>query len=129
MNKYILLFLISFLSITAFGQNKRGPQLTEIYFTNTAGEKITGTVSPDEKIVYMVIKSVNAIGEKVVIKMDEDEDYFYKNEFLGGGTSFKFKIKENTQKIKLEIYNPRIKKHVRRRKKIEGYKKALDAKQ
>ncbi len=129
MIRYTTLLFLFIFTLTATAQYKRAPKLNKIYFTNKLGEEITGTVKVEEKIVYMVIESVNAIGEKVVIKMDEGEDYFYKNEFLGGGSSFKFKIKENTQKIKLEIYNPRIKKHVRRRKKKEGYFKAKDAKE
>ena len=128
MNKLFLFLLIFSISTAVNAQKENEPFLKEIYFTNKAGEKITGTVSVDEKIVLMVIESENAIGEKVVIKMDEDENYFYKNKFLGAGSSFKFKIKENTQKIKLEIYNPRIKKHEKRRRKIEGYKIAEDAK-
>ncbi|MGB0882011.1 MAG: hypothetical protein ACPGSO_03580 [Vicingaceae bacterium] len=129
MYRYIIFILISFFSITATAQKENSPELKEIYFTNKVGEKITGTVKVEEKIVYMVIESANAIGQKVVITMDEDENYFYKNNFLSGGSSFKIKIKENTQKIKLEIYNPRINKHIRRRKKIEGYKEAQDAKE
>ena len=80
-------------------------------------------------MVYMVIESENAIGKKVVITMDEGEDYFYKKEFLGAGSSFKIAIKENTQKIKLIIYNPSNKKHLKLRKLYKGARKAKDAKQ
>lgn len=128
MNKTILLQFMLLLSITINAQKDSVPQLKEIYFTNKLGEKITGTVSVSEKMVYMVIVSANAIGEKVVIKMDEGEDYFYKKEFLGAGSSFKIAIKENIQKVKLVIYNAHKKKHVKRRMKIEGSAKAEDAK-
>jgi hypothetical protein len=128
MHRFFLLLLIVSITTSVKSQIGNGPYLDEIYFMNRSGEKIKGTVSVDEKIVYMVIESKNAIGEKVVLTMDEGEDYFYKKQFLGAGSSFKILIKENTQKVKLTIYNAHKKKHVNRREKIEGYSKPEDAK-
>ncbi|MDG1477156.1 MAG: hypothetical protein P8Q14_08425 [Vicingaceae bacterium] len=129
MKKYTLLLFILIISITTKAQKENKPELKEIYFINKTGERITGSVSVDEKIVFMIIESVNAIGEKVVIKMDEGEDYFYKNEFLGAGSSFKIPIKKNTQKVKLIIYNAQKNKHVKRRIKKEENAEAADAQQ
>lgn len=129
MIKTALLSLFTVITLFVAAQKENAPQLNEIYYTNTRGEKITGTVSVDEVMVFMIIKSTYAIGKEVLIKMDEGENFFYDNKFLGGGSSFKIFITENTQQIALEIYNPRNNKHVRKRKRIEGTKKAKDAKQ
>ncbi len=127
--KNILLLLIIIISITANAQQENSPELKEIYFTNKAGEKITGSLTVAEKVVYMVIESANAIGEKVVLKMDKDESYFYKKKFLAEGDSIKILIKKDIQKVKLVIYNPNKKSHVKRRtgKKLRATK-AKDAK-
>ncbi|NQX98228.1 MAG: hypothetical protein HRT73_10160 [Flavobacteriales bacterium] len=124
MERNILLLFIFIITITANAQKDNDPQLKEIYFTNRAGEKITGKVKVADKWVYMVIESANAIGEKVVLKMDEDENYFYKRKFLGEGDSIKILIKKDIQKVKLVIYNANNKKHVKRRtgKKIRATK-------
>tara|TARA_B110000091_G_C13545093_1_gene362076 strand:- start:344 stop:604 length:261 start_codon:yes stop_codon:yes gene_type:complete len=80
MKRNILLLLILIVTITANAQKDNEPLLKEIYFTNRAGEEIPGKVKVSDKWVYMVIESTNAIGEKVVLKMDEDGEYFYKKE-------------------------------------------------
>lgn len=123
MKKYVLLILITIITIAANAQKDSAPDIKEIYYTNKAGEKITGIVLGKEKVVYMVIESANIIGKEVVIKMDEGEEYFYKKRFLKGGSSFRLIIKKDTQKVKLVVYNSRIKKHVKRRLRKESFPK------
>lgn len=115
MKKSILLLVVLIISISANAQKDSEPELKEIYFTNKAGEKITKSVTVADKMVYMVIESADAIGERVVLTMDKDESYFYKGKFLGEGDSIKILIKKDIQKVKLVIYNPNKKKHVKRR--------------
>ena len=128
MKKSILFLLLFIINITVNAQEEAGPQIHEMYFTNLDGEKISGTVNPDFGMVYLVISSSNSIGKKALITMDEDEEYIYKKKFLGEGSSIEITINDDIHKVEFTIYNPRNKKHVKKRKKVEGFKKAKDAK-
>ena len=129
LKKKLLLIILLVVSFSAYAQEEKEPFMEEIYFTNANGERITGSVSLSDEFVYLNIVSTNAIGEKVVLTMDEDEEYLYKKKFLAGGSSVKFLIKEDLQKVKLTIYNPNKKKHVKRRMKSLGYSAAEDVKE
>lgn len=115
--KNIITIVLLSMSCFAFAQETPEPFMKEIYFENKEGQRIEDAVSISEKFVYLVIVSENAIGEKVVLKMDEDEEYIYKRKFLAGGSSVKFKVKHDIQKVKLTIFNTNIKKHRRRQAK------------
>lgn len=116
MKKNILFLLTCIITIAVNAQQESNPQIKEIYFVDRSGEKIIGSVTIDEKIVYMIIVTANAKGENLIITMDEEDgDYFYKNKFLEKGSSIDILIKKDIQKVKLVIYNGGIKKHVKRR--------------
>lgn len=127
MKNNILVLLITIMSSAAIAQNDLEPQFIDFYFTDKAGEKITGSVTVADKLVFLYIITENAKGEDVVLTMDEDEEYFYKKQFLAGGSSVKFPVKKDIEKVKLVIYNPGNKKHVKRRMEAEGYTTAEDA--
>ena len=129
MKKLILLPLFLFLSLSSYAQNELEPELKEVYFIDKNGERIEGSVSPDEGFIYLVIVSNNAIGEKVNITMDENESYFYKKQYLKEGSTIKIPISNDQEKVKLVIYNAAKKKHYKLKMKAEGSTQAEDAKE
>lgn len=127
MKTIFLLALLSFGLLTDAQENEK-TDIKSIYYINQAGEKIEGDIDLEEEFVYLVIESSNSIGKEVLLTMNEGEEFFYENQLLLSGSSVTFPITEDIQKVKLTIYNPRSKKHFKKRKKIEGFKKAKDAK-
>lgn len=128
MNKISLLALLLGLCLSLHAQEKPEPHFEEYYFLDKKGERLEGSVTVDEKYIYLVIVSSNAIGDKVVLTLDKDEKYFYKKDLLLGGTSVKFPIKSDIEKIKLVIYNPNKKKHVKLKAKTEANLAVTDTK-
>lgn len=127
MQTTIITLLLCLTWTLTFSQEENEPWMEEIYFTDQAGERITGSVSYSDKFVYLNIVSKRAIGEVVKITMDKDEEYFYKKKFLSEGSFIKIPIKADLEQVKLIIYNPTKKKHVKRRRKQMGEGKAKDA--
>lgn len=93
------------------------PRLTGYHFTDKEGRKIKGDVNPAQEYIYLVVLSENAIGEKVTIAMDEkaETDYIYNGAYVS--EKLRFKICNNQQKLKLEIYNANNKRHKRLKEK------------
>lgn len=118
----LLILFILFTVQQLSAQEKTAPHFEEYYFLSKKGEKIEGSVSVGQKKVYLLIISSNAHGEKVILTMDKDENYFYKRTLLLGGTSVKFPIKKDVEKIKLVIFNPDKKRHVKKQKNAEEAK-------
>jgi len=125
----LLLFVIAmfYQSINVIAQDKPDPSFVEIYFENREGERVTEVTYSDE-YVYMVIVSKNAIGEKFIMELDEeDEDYIYKKKYLSTGSRVEEKIKGDIHKIKLIIFNPANKQHIKIRKKYYKKRKKKEA--
>lgn len=128
MKKQTLFFLILCFGLSLRAQVEAKPDIDRIYYINQAGEKIEGTISVEEEFVYLIIESRNSIGKDVLLTLDEDEEFFYGKDLLLGGSSVTFPITADVQQVKLVLYNPKIKKHYKKRKKLEGFKNAKDAK-
>ena len=99
-------------------KNEGEPQFKDYYFTDKDGNKITGSVTPSLKYIYLNIITENAIGEKVNLNLDDDEteiDYIYKGTYLSEGLSFK--VRKDVEKVKLHIYDDGKKKHRRLKEK------------
>ncbi len=112
----IFISLISIIDIQAQKKEKPDPEMIEAYFTdkdnNRLGEDISLTHS--DGYIYMYLVTRNAIGEKVTIDLDDDDTgYIFKREYLTANSKIKFKIKNDLNKIKLVIFNPNKKKHLR----------------
>ena len=115
---FFLFCFISFFSITSYAQsNPPDPEIKDIYFTNREGEKVE-QVTYDDKFVYMVVETKNAIGEELVLELDEEDgEFIYKKTFMTANSKLEFDIKKDIERIKFIIYNPGKKKHVRIREK------------
>lgn len=117
--KKLLLFIITiiaFIQITN-AQEELEPEFIDYYMTYRSGERATGKVSPSDKVIFLHIITKRAIGDKIVLNIDEDIDYFYKKQYFKAGSSFKFPVKKDVEKIKLVIFNRSNKKHVKRKSK------------
>lgn len=129
MKNYTLLsILLLCFTFSLHAQEVAKPDIDRIYYINQAGETIEGDISVEEEFVYLIIESRNSIGKDVLLTLDEDEEFFYEDKLLLGGSSVTFPITADVQQVKLVLYNPRIKKHYKKRKKLEGFKNAKDAK-
>ncbi len=110
----LLTILISLNSCALFkpAKNEGEPQFKDYFFTDKEGNKITGSVKPSLKYIYLNIITENAIGEKVNLNLDQGEtetDYIYRGEYLNKGLSFK--VRKDVEKVKLHIYDADNKKH------------------
>jgi len=114
------ILLVSTSTLNAQENNTPDPEFKGYHFENREGEKITGSVTYRDKVVFLVLETANAIGEEVILEFDEkDEDYIYKRNYIVPGKPVSFKIKKNIQKEKFVIYNPNKKRHRRFKKKAE----------
>ncbi len=110
-------------ALSAQKKEKPSPEFKEMYFENMDGERIT-SARVEDKIVYLVVETANAIGEKVKLRLDEEDgDYIYQGEYLSSNDEIEFKIKNEIQKMKFIIYNESIKKHRKLKEKAEESKK------
>ncbi len=87
------------------------PRFIDYYFTDKYGKKITQQVSPKKKFIYLVVITENAIGEGVTLTMNEksETDFIYNGTYISD--KIHFKIKNNKQKLKLDIYNRKKRYH------------------
>ena len=115
----LLLILLISITFLATAQEELKAEYKDVYFTNRAGEKLGENISLEEKVVFMTIETANAIGEKVVITLEEGEDFFYKKKYLHGGDVITIYLKSDLHKEKFVLYNPTVKKHVKRKTKQE----------
>lgn len=122
----ILFLFILFTSLTAIAQKDIEPELKRAFFTFRNGEEVTGEVNRSDKFIYLNIETAHAKGETIVLELDEDHDYLYKNKFLAKGSSIQFLVKKDIARAKLVIYNPSIKKHKRLKEKSKAQIKAAD---
>ncbi len=110
-------------ALSAQKKEKPSPEFKEMYFENMDGERIT-SARVEDKIVYLVVETANAIGEKVKLRLDEEDgDYIYQGKYLSANDEIEFKIKSEIQKMKFIIYNESIKKHRKLKEKAEQSKK------
>lgn len=107
---FLSLFFVS-CSVCKPIKNQGEPRFTGYHFIDKDGKKITGSVTPEQEYIYLVVLSENAIGEKVTIDMDKntETDYIYNGAYVS--EKLRFKICNNEQKLKLEIYNSNNKRH------------------
>ena len=114
-SKYFVLSfcLVLLFSIAGYAQSNPEPEIKDIYFTNRTGEKVE-EVTYSDKIMYMVVETRNAIGEQLVLELDEEDgEFIYKREFMTANSQLTFDIKKDLERIKFIIYNPSKKSHVR----------------
>lgn len=104
-------------------KNQGEPRFIDYFFMDKDGNKITKAVLGKQKFVYMVLLTENAIGEKVTIDLQGDlSNFIYKGTFLND--KMHFKIRHNKEKLRLDIYDDKNKKHKRLKKKaLKGLKK------
>lgn len=114
-NNVVFIFFLSLFSVSCSVckpiKNQGEPRFTGYHFIDKDGKKITGSVTPEQEYIYLVVLSENAIGEKVTIDMDKktETDYIYNGAYIS--EKLRFKICNNEQKLKLEIYNSNNKRH------------------
>ncbi len=111
--KFLVLVALALVNVTVSAQEKEGPrpEFKEIYFVNRHNERVT-ELRLEDKYMYMVVETANAIGQKVTINLDEEDgDFIYKGRYVSANDDIKLKIKKNIQKIKFIIYNSSLKKH------------------
>ncbi|MEZ5009961.1 MAG: hypothetical protein R2753_17560 [Chitinophagales bacterium] len=113
----IILLLLSTSIVCAQENTAPEPHFIGYYFTNRNNEKIEDLYMED-KFTFLVIETSNAIGEKVVLTLDDnDGEWIYKNKYISTNSSIRFKIKDDFQKVKFKIYNPKRNKHNRLKEK------------
>ncbi len=113
----ILLFLLPLFlggcSIFKCSTKKEGKKrIIDYYISDKDGNRISKIQPPN--YFYLVVVSENMIGEEATISIEEEDEevgYIYNGIYLGDKIHFKFKIKNDKQKLKLYIYNPQNRYH------------------
>lgn len=115
----LMIFLLNVTMTNAQKSIDPEPQFVGYHFTNRHNEKIEKVVGQD-KYVYLVLETTNAIGEKVILNFEEIDDYIYKNKYIVANSSVNFIVKKDIQKVKFEIYDASKKKHRKLKFKLEN---------
>ncbi|PIE99602.1 MAG: hypothetical protein CR965_02065 [Paludibacter sp.] len=122
---YLLLMSLFFGGCSVFKplKNQGQPEVIDYFFTDEQGNKIDAySISPKEqKYICMMIITKNLIGTEVTLDIEQDEaiesGFICKGKYVN--KSIRFKIRKNKEKIKLFIYDPENKRHVRLKEKSE----------
>ncbi len=83
------------------------PQMTETYYEDTAGNRLTSNeLNVGDEVVF-VLKTLDGVGKTVTIDFDDnDRDFEYQGKVLNGDLLEGITLVSNTQKIKLKVVAP-----------------------
>lgn len=88
-------------------QEEKTPQMTETYYEDIDGNRLTNTDLKIGDEVSFVLKTMDGIGKTVTIDFaDNNKDFEYKGKVLNGDLLEGVKITSNTQKFKLKVVAP-----------------------
>lgn len=101
------------LTSSTFAQEELEPEFIDYYITYRSGKRVTGSIHSSDKVIIIHIITANAIGNKIVLNIDENIDYFHKKQYFKAGSAFKVPVKRNIEKMRLVIFDRSNKKHVK----------------
>lgn len=126
--KYTRILLLAFCtflsacSVFKTAKNQGEPHFSDFYFMDENGNRVE-TMSIYKRFVYMVVYSENLIGETISIKLNDDDttmNYICKGKLIDNRVDVA--IRHNKEKIKLEFFNPKNKRHQRIKARTERRK-------
>lgn len=117
-----VLFPLLFGSCTIFKKpvKKEDKRIIDYFISDRHGNRISKINPGEEKYFYLVIISKNMIGEEAILgieEQDEEVGYIHKGVYLE--KEIRFKIRRNTHKIKMYIYDSTNKRHRRLKEKAK----------
>ncbi len=102
---FLCLFIFSFVSCVSFYAQKGKKEVLDYYFADKYGNKIDKYGVNGEEFIYVILVTKNLIGEDAILEIESGDGncFLYNGKYID--KEIRFKIRRNTQKLKLYIYD------------------------